>query len=237
MVTAYVVGVSEARHSGNGSVESVLADDVESEVAAAKVVDEMKSYGTALLVLFAFVFSACGSSAQQPQPALPTDQQPAITGQPAGFNADDVVFATNAVASYGQTAALADLVPAHSSDPNVIALASAIGAASAPKLEMMKVFLVQWNSDSDTSRGQDRSAGATPGMVDDATMTQLQSLRGKDFDTLWLRSMIGHLQGVVTFAQTEIAKGVNVDALDTAKQVVDAERAHVAQMQQMLGAG
>ena len=80
-------------------------------------------------------------------------------------------------------------------------------------------------------------AGAAPGTVDDATMSQLRSLRGKDFDTVWLRAMIGHQQGAVALAQAEVAKGVNVDAVATAKRLVDTYDAQIAKMNQLLTNG
>ena len=45
------------------------------------------------------------------------------------------------------------------------------------------------------------------GMVDDATMIKLRSLKGAEFDTLWLQSMISHHQGAIEMADTEIADG------------------------------
>ena len=56
-----------------------------------------------------------------------------------------------------------------------------------------------------------------PGMVDDATMAQAATLKGAEFDTLWLRSMIGHHEGAITMANTEIADGANADAKTLAK--------------------
>ena len=73
------------------------------------------------------------------------------------------------------------------------------------------------------------------GMVDDATMAKLQSLKGAEFDTLWLQSMIGHHQGAVTMANTEIAKGQSVDMITMAKNIVTAQQAEIDQMKQMLG--
>lgn len=216
---------------------SRLADVRWVEFAVAKVNSEMKSYGTAILVLCALLVSACSGSQPPPKVERPTDERPAITGQPASFNSDDLAFATNLVASYGQSAALTDLVPAHSSNTNLGTLASAIDAERGPRLEMMKVLLVQWNSDSNADQSQESTIGDAPVMVDVETMARLQSLRGKDFDTLWLRSMIGHQEGVVALAQREIQVGANVDAIATARQVVDAERALVRQMQQTVGAG
>jgi uncharacterized protein (DUF305 family) len=194
----------------------------------------MKFFGTALMVLLiGVVVGACGVSSSPPQPPRSADQ-PVITGVPVGVNSDDVAFATSTAASYGQTAELTSLVPGHSTNPEVIALASDIDDVQRPDLETMKVFLVQWDSNSDGGSAQGGQVGSTPGMVDDATMAQLGSLRGKDFDTLWLRTMVGHQQGAVTLARAEVAKGANVDAVATAKRLVGTYQAQIGRMQRLL---
>jgi uncharacterized protein (DUF305 family) len=76
---------------------------------------------------------------------------------------------------------------------------------------------------------------AMEGMVDEATMTKLASLKGTEFDTLWLRSMIGHHEGAIKMAQAEVANGANADAKDLAQKIVAAQQAEITQMKQMLG--
>ena len=73
------------------------------------------------------------------------------------------------------------------------------------------------------------------GMVDEATMTKLESLNGPEFDTLWLESMIGHHQGAIEMAKAEIANGENVDAKRMAQTIIDTQQAEIGQMKQMLG--
>jgi uncharacterized protein (DUF305 family) len=77
--------------------------------------------------------------------------------------------------------------------------------------------------------------GAMAGMVDEATMKRLATLKGAEFDTLWLQSMIGHHEGAIAMANTEIADGANPDAKALAEQIVTAQKAEIDQMKQMLG--
>jgi uncharacterized protein (DUF305 family) len=72
-------------------------------------------------------------------------------------------------------------------------------------------------------------------MVDEATMTKLESLNGTEFDTLWLESMISHHQGAIEMAKAEIANGENVDARRLAQTIIDTQQAEIGQMKQMLG--
>ena len=69
---------------------------------------------------------------------------------------------------------------------------------------------------------------------DDATMAELESLRGTEFDRLWLESMISHHQGAVEMAKAEVAHGKNVDAIAMAETMVATQEAEIVQMKQML---
>ena len=67
-------------------------------------------------------------------------------------------------------------------------------------------------------------------------MAKLQSLRGPEFDKLWLRSMIGQHQGAVAMAKSEIADGRTSTPSRIAETIVDGQEAEIGQMKQMLGA-
>src|SRR3954447_10043720 len=163
-----------------------------------------------------------------------TADAPAITGAPEGYNADDVAFATNMIPHHRQAVELSGLVDSRSTDPGLVGLAQQIAAAQQPEIETMKVFLVQWNENPDTSSGHAGHGGAMQGMVDDATMVRLNSLSGAEFDEVWLESMIGHHQGAIEMAKAEIANGDNEDAKRLAQSIVDTQQAEIGQMNQML---
>jgi uncharacterized protein (DUF305 family) len=186
------------------------------------------------------------SACNNPQPASDghtdhthaEEQAPVISGEPAAFNAEDIAFATNMVPHHQQAVELSALVPGRSTNPEVIALAQAIQAAQEPEIATMKAFLVQWNENPDTQTGHgghDMPGSGMAGMVDAATMARLESLTGTEFDTLWLQSMIGHHEGAIKMAETEIATGENVDAKALAQHVIDQQQAEIAQMRTMLG--
>jgi uncharacterized protein (DUF305 family) len=164
----------------------------------------------------------------------PSDQ-PVITGQPAGYNADDVAFATNMIPHHQQAVDLSAMVPDRSTDAELVALAQQISAAQQPEINAMKVFLVQWNENPDTNSGHAGHGNTMQGMVDAATMTRLESLNGQEFDKLWLESMISHHQGAIEMAKAEIANGDNVDAKTLARNIVTTQEAEIGQMKQLLG--
>ena len=187
-------------------------------------------------LLAALFLSSCSSPASDGHADHEHTDEPSVTASPAGYNADDVAFATNMIPHHQQAVEMSALVPDRSTNPEVIELASRISAAQGPEIETMKVFLVQWKENPDASTGHG-GHGNMPmsGMVDEATMAKLESLNGAEFDTLWLQSMIGHHQGAIEMAKAEIANGENVDAIGLAKTIIDAQQAEIDQMKQMLG--
>jgi uncharacterized protein (DUF305 family) len=171
--------------------------------------------------------------------------------QPAAFNDADVTFVTDMIPHHEQAVQMSALVPDRSTDPAVLKLAADISAEQGPEIETMKAFLVQWKGGAPLAGGQERSDSGIdssqseghngmegmqmPGMVDGGTMSKLQSLKGAEFDTLWLQSMIGHHEGAIGMSNTEIANGVNADAKKLAQEIVTTQQAEIGQMKKMLG--
>ncbi|KUI44688.1 DUF305 domain-containing protein [Mycobacterium sp. GA-1199] len=185
----------------------------------------------------ALMLASCTSPASDGHTDHEHSDQPVISGQPAGYNADDVAFATNMIPHHEQAVELSALVPDRSTNPELQALAEQISKAQEPEIRTMQVLLVQWqeNPDADTGQGgHEGHGGAMQGMVDDATMAKLQTLSGPEFDTLWLQSMIAHHQGAIEMARAELANGENVDAKRLAQTIVHTQQAEIDQMNQML---
>ena len=150
-------------------------------------------------------------------------------------NAADVTFVSGMIPHHEQAVEMSALVPQRSTNPEVIKLAADISAAQEPEIQTMKGFLAQWNAGEGTGH-EGHDMGAMTGMVDDGSMAKLETLKGADFDKLWLTSMIGHHEGAVTMAKTEIADGANADAKALASHIVTAQEAEIAQMKKMVAA-
>jgi uncharacterized protein (DUF305 family) len=153
--------------------------------------------------------------------------------QVAAHNAHDIMFAQMMIPHHQQAVDLAALVPDRSTNPAVVKLAATISGEQQPEIAAMKALLVQWDVGPDASA--DNSDMLMAGMVDDATMAKLKTLKGADFDTLWLQSMISHHQGAIEMAGGEVAGGQNVDMISMAQKIVTAQQAEIDQMKQMLG--
>jgi uncharacterized protein (DUF305 family) len=217
----------------------------------------MKSFIALLAAVpTAVLLSACTSPApdehaNHQQGSESSQSSPAA--QPAGFNDQDVDFATNMIPHHQQAVEMAAMVPDRSTNPAVLKLAADISAAQGPEIETLKVFLVQWKQGSDTPQDTPEPS-ATPddpnahqghggmdpsmnmqGMVDAAAIANLASLKGPEFDKSWMQAMIGHHEGAIEMANAEIAGGANVDAKNLAQQIVTAQQGEITQMKQMLG--
>ena len=192
----------------------------------------------ALIALVAALALPSCSSSESHHDATKTEE-PVITGQPAGFNADDVAFVKNMIPHHQQAIDLSAMVPERSTNPEVVAMAEQISVAQKPEINAMRVFLVQWNENpqDDTSHGGGGGHAPMQGMVDDATMAKLPTLEGQEFDTVWLESMISHHQGAIEMAKAEVANGENVDVKSMAQTMIDTQQAEIGQMKQMLGGG
>ncbi|MBO0678533.1 DUF305 domain-containing protein [Mycolicibacterium sp. S2-37] len=149
-------------------------------------------------------------------------------------NAADISFAQNMLPHHKQALELVDLARANSTDPALLELAAAIADAQGPEIGQMSEMLRSWGQDPDAAMDHSGHDMSMTGMVDTATMQRLGSLRGAEFDTLWLQSMISHHEGAIEMARTELADGQNAEAKTLAEHIVSTQEAEITQMKQML---
>ena len=191
---------------------------------------------TGLVVLGAvFPIAACGGGdehAEHPSAAATTtdDQSPP-------HNSADVTFAQGMIPHHQQALALAALVPDRSTNPEVVKIAAGIAAQQEPEMTAMRAMMIQWQVDPAEAahQGGTDGSGNQHGMVDDATMAKLKTLKGAQFDTLWLQSMISHHQGAVAMAKVEIADGESQDMKVMANNIVITQEAEIGELKQILG--
>lgn len=189
-----------------------------------------------LVVLGALLpISACGGSDEHADHPSATSATTDEQGPP--HNSADVAFAQGMIPHHQQAIALAALVPGRSTNPAVINIASGIAAQQDPEVTAMRAMMIQWQVDpAETSHhGGPDGSGHEQGMVDDATMAKLKTLKGAQFDTLWLQSMISHHQGAVAMAKVEIADGESQDMKVMANNIAITQEAEIGELKQILG--
>lgn len=157
-----------------------------------------------------------------------------ITGEPAANNTADVAFANNMTTQEEQGISMSRLVSDRSGNPELVSFAAKTAAAMEVDTQVLKALRAQWKEGQDNKPGDVGPGSPTGGTIDNNTMASLESLHGPEFDTLWLKSMIGLDQRAVEVANAEVTSGKNVDAINLARQIVKARQAEIGQMQQLL---
>ena len=151
-------------------------------------------------------------------------------------NAADVAFAQNMIPHHQQAVDMAAMVPAQSTNSDLIVLARHILEDQRAEINTMTGWLAQWGepvgANGDAHGGHEHMA--ITGMVDDETMRRLPTLSGEEFDALWIKSMIGHHQGAIDMAETEIAQGQNPDAVKMAGFIVTAQQREISQLNHLV---
>jgi uncharacterized protein (DUF305 family) len=161
------------------------------------------------------------------------DDKPVITGEPAAYNNADVAFANSITAQEQQGIDISRLVPDRSTNSELVTFATKTAAALQVDTEILKAFGAQWKEGGDKQPEDGGPSSTTGGLINNATIANLNSLHGPAFDTLWLKSMIALDQGAIEVADAEVANGKNVDATSIAKQIVKARQAEIGEMQQI----
>ncbi|MGY1948991.1 DUF305 domain-containing protein [Nocardia asiatica] len=131
---------------------------------------------------------------------------------------------------------MADLVPSHSQNQQLLDLASAIKTAQEPEMAQIRSLLEEFGKPvpSPATGPMGPMGHDMPGMMSPQQMSSLQSMSGAEFDRMWLEMMINHHTGAVQMAQTELDTGANDRAKQLAAAIVPAQQREIDQMKAML---
>lgn len=176
--------------------------------------------------------ASCGGADEESAPAAP--ESPEQTA--AEFNHADVRFAQMMIPHHEQAVEMAELADGRAGE-EVQALAEEIEAAQGPEIEQMNDLLESWGEEPmDDMGGMDHDGmDGMDGMMSEQQMADLEQAEGDAFDTMFLEMMIEHHEGAIAMAETEIEKGANPEAQELAQEIIDAQRAEIEQMNDMLG--
>ncbi|WP_067835572.1 DUF305 domain-containing protein [Nocardia lijiangensis] len=150
------------------------------------------------------------------------------------FDDADVTFLQMMYPHHAQAVDMAKMVPGHTQNPQLIALAAEVEKAQAPEMEQISALLQSFGKPAPTA-GSGHEGHRMPGMMSAEQMLALEAASGAEFDRMWLEMMIEHHAGAIDMAKTELAEGVNPDAQALARAVIAAQEAEIATMRTMLG--
>lgn len=152
----------------------------------------------------------------------------------AAFNAADEMFLVGMIPHHEQALDMAELVLAKDGvDERVVELAQRIQAAQQPEIDLMTSWLDGWGLESDLG-GMDGMDHGSDGMMSADDMAALEAASGSEASRLFVTQMIQHHTGAIVMAEQELANGQDADVLDLAQQIIDAQTAEIAEMEQLL---
>ena len=177
---------------------------------------------------FALALTGCAASGEAPQGGASSEAG-------ATANAADETFATMMIPHHQQAVEMADTMLAkEDADPRVLELAQQIRDAQQPEIERMQGWLDAWGVDAEGGGGHGGHGGEGDGMMSEEDMAALEAAEGAEASRLFLEQMIVHHEGAVEMAEAELDSGQHPEALELAQQVIDAQTAEIAEMQQLL---
>ncbi len=165
----------------------------------------------------------------------------------AGFNNADVTFAQAMIPHHQQAVEMADMALKEGKNAKVLDLAKRIKAAQDPEIVKLQGWLKKWggspsmgdsgssmhdsgSSMHDSGSSMHGSMTMGEGMMSAKDMAQLSKATGAEFDKMFLAMMIGHHQGAVTMAKTELKDGKSTEAKSLATSIIKAQETEIAEM-------
>lgn len=200
--------------------------------------------------------SGCASSRKSTQ----TSQAPvAVTGNVAGaatakadsnrfaYTEADVHFMSGMIHHHAQAIWMAKLAPSHGASPTMLTLTGRIINAQSDEIRLMQQWLRDHRQEvpepspmgMKMKMGGEEHVMLMPGMLTEAQMKQLDAARGREFDRLFLSSMIRHHQGAVKMVSDLFdTNGAAQDqtVFKFASDVNADQTTEIARMQRMLDA-
>lgn len=194
------------------------------------------------LVLPAFAAGVllAGCSGEQPDAIAPEASGPASSaaapGQQQEFNEADMAFAQQMIPHHQQAVEMAEMVDSRTDNPQVVELAAQIQEAQAPEIEQLTSWLEAWGAPMPMPEMEGMDHGDMSGMMTSEDMAALEKAKGTEFDRMWMQMMIEHHEGAIEMANTELQQGVNAEAKKLAQQIIDAQKAEITTMNDLLAA-
>jgi uncharacterized protein (DUF305 family) len=194
-----------------------------------------------------FALAGCASGTE-PAPAGSGTPSSSSSATAQGESNDaDVTFAQGMIVHHRQAVEMAELAAGRTENPQVLDLATRIGAAQEPEIATLTGWLQEWGAevpaegDMSGMGGMDHSGMESMGgmegmggMMTPEQMTALDQASGPDFDRMFLEMMVEHHRGAVEMAQTELDEGADAEALALAQQIIDTQQAEITEMESLL---
>ncbi len=171
-----------------------------------------------------------------PSSSRPTSQSGGSILAPGGTARDaDVMFAQMMIPHHEQAVEMSDLALSRSGTGlRVRELATAIRAAQAPEIALLRTWLAEWGAAPTMDPSHNHGM---PGLLSVSDLQRLRAAGDPDFDRLWVRFMIDHHLGAVQMAQDVLRSSTDARVRALAESISTSQQAEIATMRTMLAAG
>jgi uncharacterized protein (DUF305 family) len=170
------------------------------------------------------------------EPAHQHDHMPELPASPgAGFTVADVRFMQHMIGHHAQAIRMAALAPRNGASDKLLMLAQKIDISQRDEIDMMKQWLAERKQVAPTDAQSEAMMMA--GMLTPEQFAQLSAARGRDFDRLFLRFMIGHHEGALQMVEVLFktpGAGQDPDIFRFATDVDADQRDEIFVMQKLL---
>ena len=199
---------------------------------------------TALALASALALSGCAAGSEEPAdtagespgagPSTAAPDSGGVDSISSEHNEQDVMFAQMMTPHHQQAVEMSEMLLAKEDIPTEVAdFAQQVIDAQGPEIERMNAMLEAWGEEPGDMGGMDHGSGMG-GMMSEEDMAALEEAQGTEAAQLYLEQMITHHEGAVEMAQEQLDSGANPEALQLAQQIIDAQEAEIAQMEDML---
>ena len=193
----------------------------------------MKLRSTLLFSLILFT-AACGSSHNMDAMDKSEGETESV-GSSAEFNNEDVHFLQMMIPHHEQAIEMSDIAldPTIGASDVVKGLATQIKGAQDPEITQMNKWLIDLGK-TEMDSSMDMS-GKMDGMLTADQLMNLGTLRGAEFDSAWIKAMIGHHEGAIKMATVVIAEGSNSQVRVLAEAIIIGQQKEIGTLKALLG--
>ena len=144
------------------------------------------------------------------------------------YSDDELMFASMMIPHHSQAVTMSELALANTTNPEVLALATAIRDAQGPEITQMQSWLDQ--SDYSGTHAGHMDMG---GMLSDEEIAKLAIAKGAAFDRLFLEGMIAHHEGAIEMAEM-IKDSTKAEVKTLYENIVTSQSAEIEAMKALL---
>jgi uncharacterized protein (DUF305 family) len=144
------------------------------------------------------------------------------------YSDDELMFASMMIPHHSQAVTMSELALANSTNPEVLALATAIRDAQGPEITQMQSWLDQSNYSGTHAGHMDMG-----GMLSEEELAKLAIAKGAAFDRLFLEGMIAHHEGAIQMAEM-VKDSTNSEVKMLFTNIVASQSAEIEAMKALL---